>query len=410
MHKNKRMLLGAVFAALLVLLAALSACAPTSRTTAPATAPTPAAISPSPTPAASTSPAVVQQGGADFEELLLVRLYEEVNPSVVNIRVVTNVPSAFAGLPDSQQQGQGSGFVWDTQGHIVTNNHVVENATRIEVTFSDGATLSATVVGTDPDSDLAVIKVDPTAHEMKPVKAGDSDAVKVGQRAIAIGNPFGLQGTLTAGIVSALGRDLPAGSQNATTGSSYRIPDVIQTDASINPGNSGGPLLDSKGEVIGVNSAIESPVSASAGIGFAIPVSIVKQVVPSLIQTGTYRHPWLGVSVVALSPDLAKAMGLAASQRGILVMEVASGGPAEKAGVKPSGTTVEVDGAQVPVGGDVIVQIDSQEVRRSENLISYLAQNTTVGQQVTLKVLRDGKTLEIQATLGERPNTRDKNT
>jgi len=394
---------------LVVLLAGCSA-APFAASQAPQPTPTatplPTATLPAPTPEAATLPAVPQ---GDYEEQLLVRVYEEASPSVVNIRVSTRVSSGFPGFGDFVQQGQGSGFVWDTQGHIVTNYHVVENATAIEVTFNDGISLPATLVGADPDSDLAVIKVDPAEHDLKPVKLGDSDALKVGQRAIAIGNPFGLEGTLTAGVISALGRDLPA----ASTGASlvgYRIPDVIQTDAPINPGNSGGPLLNSNGEVIGVNAAIESSTGTSAGIGFAIPVSIVKQVVPSLIQTGSYRHPWLGVTVATLSPKVAEAMGLSRKQQGALVVEVTANGPAAAAGLRPSSQVVQLDGAQVTVGGDVIIRIDATEIKRSEDLISYLVRRTSVGQQVTLTVLRDGKEMEIKVTLGERPTTRERNT
>ncbi|MBC7258894.1 MAG: trypsin-like peptidase domain-containing protein [Chloroflexi bacterium] len=395
---------------LLVVLLAGCSVAPFAASQAPQPTPTPTplptATLPAPAPEAATLPAMPQ---TDYEEQLLVRVYEEASPSVVNIRVRTRVSSGFPGFGDFVQQGQGSGFIWDTQGHIVTNYHVVENATAIEVTFNDGISLPATLVGADPDSDLAVIKVDPAEHDLKPVKLGDSDALKVGQRAIAIGNPFGLEGTLTAGVISALGRDLPA----ASTGASlvgYRIPDVIQTDAPINPGNSGGPLLNSNGEVIGVNAAIESSTGTSAGIGFAIPVSIVKQVVPSLIQTGSYRHPWLGVTVATLSPKVAEAMGLPRKQQGALVVEVTANGPAAAAGLRPSSRVVQIDGDQVTVGGDVIIRIDTTEIKRSEDLISYLVRRTSVGQQVTLTVLRDGKEMEIKVTLGERPTTRERNT
>lgn len=383
-------------------LSAASQASPTAQPTAtPATTATPLAL--------ATAPTTWPQPQVDYEEQLLVRVYEETSPSVVNIRVRTRVSSGFPNFGNFVQQGQGSGFVWDTQGHIVTNNHVVEDATEIEVTFNDGISLPATLVGADPDSDLAVIKVDPAEHDLKPVKLGDSDSLKVGQRAIAIGNPFGLEGTLTAGIISALGRDLPAGSSD-TGPVRYRIPDVIQTDAPINPGNSGGPLLNGNGEVIGVNAAIESSTGTSAGIGFAIPVNIVKQVVPALIQTGAYRHPWLGVTVATLSPKVAEAMGLPGKQQGALVIEVTAGGPAAVAGVKPSSQLAQIDGTQVTVGGDVIIRIDDTDIKRSEDLISYLVRRTSVGQQVTLRVLRDGKAMDIKVTLGERPTTRERNT
>lgn len=410
MFRKRNPIAFSIVVLLLVVLLAGCSVAPFAASQAPQPTPTPTplptATLPAPAPEAATLPAMPQ---TDYEEQLLVRVYEEASPSVVNIRVRTRVSSGFPGFGDFVQQGQGSGFIWDTQGHIVTNYHVVENATAIEVTFNDGISLPATLVGADPDSDLAVIKVDPAEHDLKPVKLGDSDALKVGQRAIAIGNPFGLEGTLTAGVISALGRDLPA----ASTGASlvgYRIPDVIQTDAPINPGNSGGPLLNSNGEVIGVNAAIESSTGTSAGIGFAIPVSIVKQVVPSLIQTGSYRHPWLGVTVATLSPKVAEAMGLPRKQQGALVVEVTANGPAAAAGLRPSSRVVQIDGDQVTVGGDVIIRIDATEIKRSEDLISYLVRRTSVGQQVTLTVLRDGKEMEIKVTLGERPTTRERNT
>lgn len=411
MFKRTRTISFGIVTALLAILLVSCSAGPfaalqASPTAQPTATPTPATTPVAPAAEPSTALALPQ---VDYEEQLLVLVYEEASPSVVNIRVRTAISSGLPGFGDFVQQGQGSGFIWDEQGHIVTNNHVVENATEIEVTFHDGLSLPAKLVGADPDSDLAVIKVDPAEHDLKPVKLGDSDALKVGQRAIAIGNPFGLAGTLTAGVISALGRDLPAGS--ADTGTvRYRIPDVIQTDAPINPGNSGGPLLNSNGEVIGVNTAIESTTGASAGIGFAVPVNIVKRVVPSLIQTGTYRHPWLGVTIATLSPRVAEAMGLPRKQQGALVIEVTRGGPAAAAGVKPSTRVVQIDGSQVTVGGDVIIKIDDTPIKRSEDLISYLVRRTSVGQQVTLTVLRDGKEMQIKVTLGERPTTRERNT
>lgn len=410
LQRTKSVTLSVLALLLVILLASCSAMPFTapqaSPTTQPTATPLPTATRPAPTVEAAPSLTTPQ---GDYEEQLLVRVYEDVSPSVVNIRVRTRVSSGFPGFGDFVQQGQGSGFVWDSQGHIVTNNHVVENAIEIEVTFNDGISLPAKLVGTDPDSDLAVIKVDSAEHDLKPVKLGDSDTLKVGQRAIAIGNPFGLAGTLTAGVISALGRDLPAGS-TGTSLVGYRIPDVIQTDAPINPGNSGGPLLNSNGEVIGVNAAIESTTGVSAGIGFAIPVNIVKKVVPALIQTGAYRHPWLGVTVTTLSSKVAEAMGLPRKQQGALVVEVTAGGPADAAGIRPSSRPAQIDGAQVVVGGDVIIRIDNTEIKRSEDLISYLVRQTAVGQQVTLTILRDGKEMEIKVTLGERPTTRERNT
>ena len=340
-----------------------------------------------------------------------VGVYERVNPSVVNIRVTSNgSASDIPGLPQRPSPdtpsiprgGQGSGFVYDTNGHIVTNNHVVDGAGRIVVTFADGTEAEARRVGTDPNADLAVIKVDVDAARLKPVALADSDALKVGQIVIAIGNPFGLQGSMTTGIVSGLERDLRAGT-STSGGASYTIPDIIQTDAAINPGNSGGPLLNLKGEVIGVNTAIESPVRASAGVGYAVPVNIVKRIVPELIADGKVEYPWLGISGQTLLPDVAKAMGLNEDQRGVLVIEAVDAGPAEKAGLKSSQEQATIDGQTVQVGGDVIIRIDDQAVEKFDDLLGYIVQKAKVGQTVTLRILRGGEMQDIEVTLGERP-------
>jgi serine protease Do len=390
-----------------------------------------------------TTPAPVVPSGEALSLLaayegVLQSVYTAVNPSVVNIRVLVNATSALGqgelpfnipglpnmpGLPfgtpgqpgDQQQPGQqdqpqvpqygegaGSGFVWDQQGHIVTNNHVVENAEKIEVTFADGKTVEAKLVGADPDSDLAVIQVDVPADQLQPVQMGDSHQLKVGQLAIAIGNPFALEGTMTVGIISALGRTMPV-NMGMGGGPSFSIPDVIQTDAPINPGNSGGVLVNDQGQVIGVTFAIESPVGANAGIGFVIPAAIVEKVVPQLIEDGSYQHAYLGISGAELRPDLAKAMDLDSDQRGVLVGEVSPNGPADAAGLHGSDRTIQLDGRDVQVGGDVITAIDGQTVQGMDDLISYLASSTTVGQKVILTVLRDGETTDIQVTLAARP-------
>jgi len=349
-------------------------------------------------------------------------IYDQVNPSVVNIRVVQKeevtaptfpevpgMPFPFFEPPTTPQdpqefyrQGAGSGFVWDKEGHIVTNNHVVADADKISVTFYDGTTVSGEVVGTDPDSDLAVVKVDAPADRLQPVQVADSTQVKIGQLAVAIGNPFALEGTMTVGFVSALGRLLPVESQIGQ-GPGYSIPDVIQTDAPINPGNSGGVLVDDQGQVIGVTSAIISPVGTSAGIGFAIPSAIVDKVVPVLIKTGHYDHPWLGVSGISLNPDLADAMKLKSDQRGALVVDVVPGGPADEAGLHGSDRQVKIEGQDVRVGGDVIVAIDGQAVKEFDDVVAYLVRATEVGQKVSLTVLRNDKEETIQVTLAARP-------
>ncbi len=299
-------------------------------------------------------------------------------------------------------EGQGSGFVWDKEGHIVTNNHVVEDASKIEVTFYDGSTYEAELVGTDADSDLAVIKVEKPADELQPVQLADSTKVQVGQLGIAIGNPFGLENSMTIGIISAIGRTMPA-RDTMTGGPSYSIPDVIQTDAPINPGNSGGVLVDDQGQVIGVTYMIESPSRANAGIGFVIPASIVGKVVPSLIENGGYQHPYLGISGMDLNPTLAEAMDLDPLQRGVLVGDLTSGGPAAKAGLRGSTKSATVDGQQIEVGGDVIVAIEGTEINGMDDLISYLSSSTEIGQEVTLTVLRDGKETQLSVNLEARP-------
>jgi len=350
-------------------------------------------------------------------ENTLTGIYDQVSPSVVNIRVIGGEPPFLSDpgqvpplpelpeLPDSQQpfnRGLGSGFVWDKQGYIITNNHVIAGAEEIEVTFSDETVVTAEVIGTDPDSDLAVIKVDVPAGDLVPIQLANSEQVRVGQLAIAIGNPFGLEGTMTVGIVSALGRSLPA-SDGFTGGPVYNIPNVIQTDAPINPGNSGGVLLNASGELIGVTTAIESPVRANAGIGFVIPASIVERVVPELIENGSFSHPFLGITGISLFPDLAEAMDLDAEQRGAMVAEVVPDGPAEEAGLQGSDRETSIEGRNMGVGGDVIIAINDETVQDMDDLIAYLSANTIVDQEVTLLVIRGGEELEINVTLEARP-------
>ncbi len=353
----------------------------------------------------SIIPAPANIGSTSDYESVLENIYNQVAPSVVNIQVIQQSSSgSFFGVPNQpgSSEALGSGFIWDNQGHIVTNNHVVDGATKITVTFSNGDTYPAQTVGTDPYSDLAVIKVNASASLLKPVTLADSNSVQVGQIAIAIGTPFGLQGSMTIGIVSALGRSLPV-DPNSQNGSSYQIPDVIQTDAAINPGNSGGVLVDDQGHVIGVTFAIQSSTNSNSGIGFVIPSAIVSKVAPSLIKTGTYAHSWLGITGIALTPDLAKAMNLPSDQRGALVGDVASGGPADKAGLLGSTQTVTVNGQDFIVGGDVITTIDQHPVKSMDDVIAYLAINSDPGQTINLAILRNGKQQNIGLTLGIRP-------
>ncbi|MEM4724044.1 MAG: trypsin-like peptidase domain-containing protein [Candidatus Hadarchaeum sp.] len=367
----------------------------------------PKPIVPTPTPLPAE---IIRE--ADAEELLLINVYKRVNPSVVHIRVVQRISSegftfpqipGFPNIPQSPeefyQEGTGSGFVIDKEGHIVTNNHVVENAEDVQVTFHDGTAVHAKVIGTDPDSDLAVIKVDVPADMLHPVELGDSDQLEVGQRAIALGNPFGLRGTLTTGIISALGRSLPLGRASVVIGARFTIPELIQTDAAINPGNSGGPLLDSQGRVIGVNTAYNPSTS---GIGFAVPVNTVKRVVPKLIKDGYYPYPWLGISGTDLSLDIIEEMKLPV-QRGAIILEVTPDSPAEKAGLRGSTKTVKKAGREVRIGGDVIIAIDGQKVEQFEDILVYILRHTEVGQEVKLTIIRDGKEQSVRVKLGERP-------
>ena len=319
------------------------------------------------------------------QEQLLANLYQAVNPSVVNINVTK-----------SSGNGSGSGFVYDTQGYIVTNNHVVDNATKIYVTFADGTMVSAKVVGTDSGSDLAVVKVEAAAADLRPVTLGDSLNLRVGQMAVAIGNPFGLEGTMTSGIISALGRVLPAGT------SRYALVDLIQTDAPINPGNSGGPLLDSAGRVIGVNTLIFSESGTSSGVGLAVPVDAVKRVVPQLISKGSYAHAWLGMTGTTITPALAESLNLPV-QQGVLVQSVVSGGPAEKAGLRGGSQRAPVQGEAVISGGDIIVAMGGVEVKNFEDIVGYLGRSTQAGDKLELTVLRDGQRQTLTVTLGERP-------
>lgn len=357
-------------------------------------------------------------------QLTLQQIHDEVAPSVVHIRVVqkqSREETLFPGVPQFPfshpdlfpepdmpnqpeeffQEGFGSGFVWDKEGHIVSNYHVVQDAEDITVTFSDGTMEDATLIGHDQDSDLAVLKVDLPADALTPIKVKSSDGVKVGQLAVVMGNPFGLEGTMTVGFVSARGRSLPVDTQ--AVGPTYSIPDIIQTDAALNPGNSGGAMVNDKGELIGVPTAIRSPVRASAGVGFAIPSAIVEQVVPSLVEDGSYEHSWLGISGRSMTPDLAEAMELDPNQRGALVIEVVNDGPADKAGVQGSGHEVTIEGIPMRVGGDMVVGIDDEPVHEFYDIIAYLARSTTVGQEITLTVLRDGEEQELTVTLGSRP-------
>jgi len=325
------------------------------------------------------------------EEAILVDLYKQVNPSVVNIIIYNTQESTVS--PASQ----GSGFLFDDQGDIVTNSHVVHGADEVDIVFSDGSTQAGKIMGEDLHSDLAVVRVDQIPADTKPIPAGDMNQVAVGQTVVAIGNPFGLGGTLTRGIISALGRTIPALT-------SFSIPQAIQTDAPINPGNSGGPLLNLKGEFIGVNAQIETGGTSrsNSGIGFAIPVSIVNRVVPVLIKDGKFQWGWLGVTGHSLNPAIVKAMDLPVTQ-GAYISQVISGGPAEQADLRGTTNEATEGNRQVEVGGDVITAIDGVQVNSFDDILIYITLYTTPGQKVTLTIVRNGKTQDMSLTLQPRP-------
>jgi serine protease Do len=357
-------------------------------------------------PAQQASPGASAASGGDVESTLLRAVYEKVNPAVVyieNLAKPTSTSQTDQALPESQ----GSGFVWDTQGHIVTNDHVVRGSDALQVTFWDGVVLPAEVVGSDPDSDLAVILVDPKLVKLVPVERAKVDDITVGQRAIAIGNPFGLVGTMTEGIVSAIGRSIPA-----VTG--FSIPMAIQTDASINPGNSGGPLLNDRGQVIGVNAQIRSAAAtpANSGVGFAIPVNIAERVVPALISSGKYKHAYLGLSGRTYSPAWAEALGFSKDDRGAYVMDLISGGPTERSGLR-AGTkdtkvilAVAMDGpVYLKGGGDLVVGIDDKKVGTFDDILIYLESFKSPGDEIKLTVLRPSEGQKVvPVKLGERPS------
>jgi S1-C subfamily serine protease len=337
-------------------------------------------------------------------------VFQKVENSVVQITSRTSNPNEVIilnGVPSTgRSTALGSGFVYDSQGHIVTNYHVIDGATRADVTFTDGNTYSANVIGKDPYSDLVILQITGDYSEEKaavvPLPLANSSTIRTGEQVMAIGNPFGLSGTITTGIVSQKGRLLP----NPDTG--FSIPDMIQTDAAINPGNSGGPLLNTKGEVIGMNTAIFSRTGSYSGVGFAIPSNTIAKEVPLLIKNGSYSHPWLGISGGKITPDLIRAMGLPTNYKGVLVSSVQPGSPAEKAGLK--GLTQDNgdndnSGAAPSQIGDIITAIDGHPIRQIDDIINYIESQKSVGDNIKLTVNRNGQIMDLTATLQARPNT-----
>ena len=359
-------------------------------------------LAPIATPAVPALPSSSQSSPTSGEPLnpaarqdVLTSLYDQVSPSVVAIQVTTQNGGSL-----------GSGFVYDTQGHIITNYHVVDGAQKVEVDFTSGYKTYGSVIGTDLDSDLAVVKVDAPAEELHPVKMGDSSALRVGQTVVAIGNPFGLNGTMTIGIVSALGRTLDS-EHTAPGGSFFTAGDIIQTDAAINPGNSGGPLFNLDGEVIAVNRAIRTTNFTStgepvnSGIGFSISVNVVKRVVPVLIAQGKYDYPYLGISSMNdLSLSVIEELGLK-SYVGAYVTSVAPGGPADRAGIRAGDKDTSILGLKA--GGDLIIAIDGKSIRSFDELLAYLISNKSPGDSVVLTVLRGDEKTDITVKLDKRP-------
>ncbi len=366
----------------------------------------PAAVLPSPTPAptipptATAAPPVlptVPPEAFNALEAQVEAVYAQAAPAVVNItsRIITY--DIF--MQPIPQEGTGSGFLYDNRGHIVTNYHVVEGANEVVVTLADGRSFPAEVVGVDPSSDLAVIRI-PAENLPAPLPLADSGQLRVGQFVIAIGSPFGQVGTMTLGVISALGRVIQSPDGRF-------IGEAIQTDAAINPGNSGGPLLDLQGRVIGVNSQIISPSQASAGIGFAVSSNTVQRVVPHLIAEGRYPHPWLGVEVLSLTPEWVQALRRVGMEmpveEGLLVLSVVRGGPADRAGIRGGSQIARIGGYRIPVGGDIITAINGHPVPTLRELNVYLDSQTRVGETVEVTLFRGGQEMRVNVTLAERP-------
>lgn len=333
----------------------------------------------------------VETQALSLEEEANIKVYEGLSPGVVNI-INTTVSYDFFFNP-IPQSGTGSGSIIDKKGYILTNYHVVENARMLEVTLFDGSKWEARPVGADPSNDLAVIRIDAPAERLKPIPFGDSSSLKVGQKVLAIGNPFGLERTLTVGIISSLGRTMRAANGRLMRG-------IIQTDAAINPGNSGGPLLDSEGRMVGVNSAIFSPVGASIGIGFAVPVNTVKRVVPQLIEKGRALRPWLGIMGQDINRELAKLLKL--PSEGVLIAEVVNGSPADKAGIRGGKRVVRVGNLQIVAGGDMIVAIDGKTIKTMDELVGDI-ESRRVGESIDVTILRNGKKNTVKVYLSEMP-------
>ncbi|MDX2162001.1 MAG: trypsin-like peptidase domain-containing protein [bacterium] len=396
-----------VSALALIALVTITACQPTSPLQN-ATASTPVRALPmSVAFQAQTLPTAVPPeiiSAADAEYLLLENVYARLTPSVVNIDVTIRDFN-----PESLQldAASGSGFVYDAQGHIITNAHVVNDADEIFVTFNDGFVAEAQMIGFDLYSDLAVIRIDAPADRLIPVTFADSNAVRVGQRAIAIGNPFGLASSMTVGVVSALGRQLPSAEMLDINMAGFQNPSIIQVDTDINPGNSGGPLLNSAGEVIGVNTAIRTETGTFQGVGFAVPSATVQRVIPDLIRQQRVDYAWLGISSLPVEGGFSVA-GLAGDlnlpvDSGVLVDTVTPDSPASKAGLRGGNTVRSIRGRDICAGGDIIVAVNGTYINTMDELVYYLVVNTRPGDEITLLVVRGEETFDVPVMLEGRP-------
>ncbi|HRW05009.1 MAG TPA: trypsin-like peptidase domain-containing protein [Caldilineaceae bacterium] len=385
-------------ALLIGLLLGSSSCARLPIAVLPSFAPTPALVptyTPTPVTQSVQNIALLDEQALDVAEKRVIDVYERVSPAVVSITTQVLRRGFFFELPE---EGAGSGFVLDKEGHILTNYHVINGAQAIDVNLGDEYVLPAEVVGRDQRNDIAVLKVEAPAELLIPVQLGSSETLKVGQRAIAIGNPFGQFGrTLTTGVISALDRTIEGSDGRTITG-------IIQTDAAINRGNSGGPLLDSSGRVIGINTAIFSPTGTSAGVGFAVPVDTIKRLLPDLLTLGRYRHPWLGVRYAyEIKPGLARLLELP-TQQGLLLVQLYRNSPLDNANVRGAQKEAIVSNQRVYVGGDIITQIDGASVSTLDGMETFLEDNYGVGDTVSVSLLRDGETLVLDITLVEEPN------
>ena len=323
-------------------------------------------------------------------------IYERTIPSVVGLRVLSSITIGGTGRSDFWSRAAGSGFVWDDEGHIITNKHVVDGADRIIVVLSDGIQTDAELVGDDPDSDLAVIRIADAAVRPPAIALGDSDTIKPGQLAVAIGDPFSRGFSMTSGIISAVGRTINPSESN------FSVPRVVQHDAATNPGNSGGPLLNRSGEVVGINTQIISETGAFSGVGLAIPVNLAKLVVPALIAEGRYEYPFIGIRGMSVSPDIATAMDLPADTRGALVLAVGAGTAAEQAGLRASDRLTVIEGAELPIGGDIITAMNGAPMMGMDDVVAYTVEHSQPGDTVEFTILRDGAAMTVAVTMGAR--------